>query len=121
VVVEALAAGQLSPGSAAAWLAPRLSPGPAPRAWQALTGVPLPSLRLPRALSPAGLPAAARMLVSAVLTIAVGGIALLATACASGPATPAAHPARTAPAHARQQQTPVAPPRIVIAGTGRRR
>ena len=91
VVVEALASGQLSPDSAAAWLTPRLSPSPAPGGRQAATRVPLPShLRPLRTLRTVGVPAA-RMLVSAVLAIVVGGLALFATACSRGPTMPATH------------------------------
>jgi hypothetical protein len=78
VVVEALAAGQLSPDDAAAWLTSRLSPARVRR----------PS----RALPLARVPAAARMLISAMLTLAAGGLVLLATACARGPMAPAAPP-----------------------------
>jgi prophage maintenance system killer protein len=82
VVVEALAAGQLSPDDVAAWLTTRLSPQPA---------------LLPRGAKPsqtplARVPAAVRMLISAMLTLAVGGLVLLATACARGPMAPAAPP-----------------------------
>jgi hypothetical protein len=91
VVVEALASGQLSPDNAAAWLSPRLSPGIAARARRAPMRVPPPSLRPLRALPVAGVSAVGRMLVSAVLAITVGGLALLATACSHGPAAPAAH------------------------------
>jgi prophage maintenance system killer protein len=99
VVVEALAAGQLSPDDAAVWLTSRLSPQPAPRAL-----FPREALFPRRAKPPqtpqwgdcpsphAPLAPLARMLISAMLTLAVGGLALLATACARGPAAPAAHP-----------------------------
>jgi hypothetical protein len=90
VVVEALASGQLSPDTAVAWLTPRLSRGPALGGRQAATRVQLPSLRPVRALLAAGVPAA-RMLVSAVLAIMVGGLALFATACSHGSPTPATH------------------------------
>jgi len=103
VVVEALAAGQLSPDDAAVWLTSRLSPQPAPR--RALARVPRPHRRPSRALPLGRVPAAARMLISAMLTLAVGGLALLATACARGPAAPAAHP-HGQPAATRQTRAP---------------
>jgi prophage maintenance system killer protein len=95
VVVEALAAGQLSPDNAAAWLTPRLSPGAVRGARPAHIRMPLPGLRLPRPVSVAGLSAAGRVLISAMLTLAVGGLALLATACSRGPAAPHAQPTAT--------------------------
>jgi hypothetical protein len=77
VVVEALASGQLSPVSAAAWLSPRLSrsPVPAARGFRRPTA----STRGRRALASVGLAAA------------VGGFALLATACSRAPVNPAGH------------------------------
>jgi prophage maintenance system killer protein len=110
VVVEALASGRLSPDNAAAWLSPRLSPNSAPRAGRALMRVPLPglpslpSLRPLRTL-PVAFSAVGRMLVSAVLALTVGGLALLATACARGPAAPAAHQGGQPPA-VRQSSRP---------------
>jgi hypothetical protein len=98
VVVEALASGRLPPAGAAAWLSPRLSPRPAPRARLAPVRLPRPSLRPLRALPVAGLLAGGRMLMSAGLAIAVGGLALLATACSPGPGSSAAHPGGQPPA-----------------------
>ena len=110
VVVEALAAGQLSAAGAAAWLAPRLSPRfPArlsprfPERWSARASR-VPALL--RAVPVAGL-SLSRMLAVAVLTIAIGGLAMLATACSRGPApaqpsTNCVHSCQTtvtAPAH----------------------
>jgi hypothetical protein len=92
VVVEALASGRLSPAGAATWLAERLSPRPAARA-----RILAPLARdLARRLSrPRPVPARTRVraLASLMLTVALGGLALLAAACASGPAAPPAHPA----------------------------
>lgn len=101
VVVEALASGRLSPADAATWLSARLSRR-APAGARVLT---------PRALAPRarelarrlrrpspGRPypvrarARARALASLMLTIALGGLALLAAACASGPSAPPGHP-----------------------------
>lgn len=117
VIVEALASGRLSPADAAAWLSPRLSPrrvlGPrAPRIGTARVGTPrsstarigtrrskLASVRMPlagfqalRTIRVARVTGAGRMLVSAMLAIAVGSLALLATACSQGPGTPAVNP-----------------------------
>lgn len=88
VVVEALASGQLSPGDAAAWLAPRLSP--ARRARQASGQVPRSSTRLPRSLPAARVPVR-RTVASALLAVAVSGVALLAAACSRGPDAPFTH------------------------------
>jgi prophage maintenance system killer protein len=96
VVVEALASGRLSPAGAAAWLAERLSPRPAGRA-RVLAPLARDLARdLARRLSrPVPAPARTRVraLASLMLTVALGGLALLAAACASGPAAPPAHPA----------------------------
>jgi hypothetical protein len=121
VVVEALASGQLSPDSAAAWLSPRLSPGPAPRMPRVLrvprvprvlrspARVPLPSRRPLRALTAAAAAPArspgGRRLISAVVAISAGGFALLATACAHAPVTRAAHHAGRTPV-ARHSERP---------------
>jgi hypothetical protein len=66
--------------------------------------VPRPSFRPLRALPVAGLLAGGRMLMGAALALAVGGLALLATACSRGPAAPAAHPG--GPAAVRQAPGP---------------
>jgi hypothetical protein len=116
VVVEALASGRLRPADAAAWLEPRLSPvsafGPraprsrahrsrasrsrashsrAHRSGLAPARVPLAGFQSLRTLRVARL-TAGRMLVSAMLALALGGLALLATACSRGPGTPAVYP-----------------------------
>lgn len=115
VVVEALASGQLTPGAAADWLAPRLTP-----TRHTSHGVPrlslglphrLPVLRVPLSASvqpisasrwgsasrsaSAGRPVSARRSASAVraaasilLAVTVGGVTLLAAACSSMPNTP---------------------------------
>ena len=118
VVVEALASGRLSPAGAATWLAERLSPRPAARArvlapqasdlaWH---------LSRPRPVARGRV----RALASLMLTVALGGLALLAAACASGPAAPPARPATAVhagrPAHpapgngARLPQSPATRP-----------
>ena len=96
VVVEALAAGRLSPADAADWLSGRLSrrrPAAArlPRGRDLVER--LAALRLPR---PRPFPGRTRVraLASLMLAISLGGLALLAAACASGPAPPPARPAR---------------------------
>ncbi len=96
VVVEALASGRLSPADAATWLSGRLSPRPAARARVLMPGarelarrLPRPSLRRPR---PVPARTRVRALASLMLAIALGGLALLAAACASGPSAPPAHP-----------------------------
>jgi hypothetical protein len=93
VVVEALASGRLTPGDAAAWLAPRLSrahrAGRASRAGR----VPSAAARSGRAL-PISLPAVrvpvSRALAGALLAVAVTGVTLLSAACSRGPDVPAA-------------------------------
>jgi hypothetical protein len=112
VVVEALASGRLSPADAAIWLSARLSPRAAVRTRVLALRVPRPSLRRPH---PVRARTRVRALASLMLTIALGGLALLAAACASGPATPPAHPAAHAhvgrPAHPRPaSQTGAAQP-----------
>jgi hypothetical protein len=95
VVVEALAAGRLSPADAADWLSGRLSrrrPAAAlmPRGRDLVER--LAALRLPRPHPFPGL-TRVRALASLMLAISLGGLALLAAACASGPAPPPAGPA----------------------------
>jgi hypothetical protein len=93
VVVEALAAGRLSPADAADWLSGRLSRRRPATAFVARSrDLALQLLRLPRPSPFPGL-SRVRALASLMLAISLGGLALLAAACASGPATP---PARTA-------------------------
>jgi hypothetical protein len=103
VVVEALAAGRLSPADAADWLSGRLSRRPAattrllaPRGLARVRTIrrphPFPGLRGVRALA------------SLMLAISIGGLALLAAACASGPATTPARPA--SPAHVSRTAPP---------------
>jgi hypothetical protein len=72
VVVEALAAGQLPPDRAAAWLSSRLSARTRPG-------------------GPGRVPASRRILVSALATIAAATLAVLATACSQGPAVTQTH------------------------------
>jgi hypothetical protein len=104
-VVEALASGRLTPGDAAAWLAPRLSQahhagrarrnGHARRAGRASRARQVPSaaarsargrpVSLPAARVPAG-----RALAGALLAVAVTGVTLLSAACSRGPGVPAA-------------------------------
>ncbi|HEX3516852.1 MAG TPA: hypothetical protein VHT26_22905 [Trebonia sp.] len=93
VVVEALASGRLTPGDAAAWLAPRLSrarragqahragraPGTAARSGRGLPGS-LPAARVPVGRAVAGV----------LLAVAVTGVTLLSAACSRGPDVPAA-------------------------------
>ena len=99
VVVEALASGRLTPGDAAAWLAPRLSR--ARRAGQAhRSGQAHRARRAPGAGArsgrgrPASLPAArvpvGRAVAGALLAVAVTGVTLLSAACSRGPDVPAA-------------------------------
>jgi hypothetical protein len=97
VVIEALAAGQLSPESAAAWLSPRL---------HRASARPLASHRVLAGL--AAWPGAVRLTASRLtatimLALALSGLAVLAAACASAPGTPATHPVAHAttrhPAH----------------------
>ena len=123
VVVEALASGRLSPADAAAWLTDRLSPRPggrarvlAPRARELAQLLPGLSRTVTRARPFPGL-TRVRALASLMLTIALGGLAMLAAACASGPASPPANPAvRLArPAHAShpaQRPRPARPARL---------
>jgi hypothetical protein len=97
VVVEALDSGQLSPVSAAAWLSPRLFPHAAPRLFPHAAPRLFPHsaprrpavLRRPR---PTARTPARRALVTVMLTVALSGLALLATACSRGPASPAHAP-----------------------------
>ena len=99
VVVEALASGQLTPGDAAAWLAPRLSRARHARRMPRAGRVPR-ATRVPRtaARSGAGRPASlravrvpvARAVAGALLTVSVAGVTLLAAACSRGPDVPAA-------------------------------
>ena len=79
MVVRALAAGRLSPDSAAAWLSNRLSPSPSLR-----------PLRMPRA---ARKHAGSSKTVSVVAAISAGGLTLLATACSQESHAHAARPA----------------------------
>jgi hypothetical protein len=87
VVVEALASGRLSTDGAAAWLSPRLAPRP---------GVRRLPLRAPlRSLKSAGGPGAAtarggRTLAGVLLTLTLGGLVALTTACSYH--GPAGHP-----------------------------
>jgi hypothetical protein len=90
VVVEALASGQLAPGDAAAWLAPRLSrarhAGRVPRASRAPG-----ARRVPRARRPASVRVpVGRAVAGALLAVSVTGVTLLAAACSRGPDLPAA-------------------------------
>ena len=105
VVVEALASGRLTPGDAAAWLAPRLSrarragrvsrAGRASRAGQASRAgrAPGAGARSGRGL-PVSLPATrvpvGRAVAGALLAVAVTGVTLLSAACSRGPDVPAA-------------------------------
>jgi hypothetical protein len=113
VVVEALASGRLSPAGAATWLAERLSPRPAararvlaPRARELTRRLPRPGLPPRSWHRPRPVPARTRVraLASLMLTVALGGLALLAAACASGPAAPPARPLPCTPA---DQPTPL--------------
>ena len=117
VVVEALASGRLTPGDAAAWLAPRLSragrvgqahragrasrAGRVPRARRASrAGQASRAVRAPGAGArsgrgrPVSLPAArvpvGRAVAGALLAVAVTGVTLLSAACSRGPNVPAA-------------------------------
>jgi hypothetical protein len=94
VVVEALAAGRLSPADAADWLSGRLSRRPAAslvaRGRDLVQRLAEIRLRPPHPFP--GL-TRVRALASLMLAISLGGLALLAAACASGPATPPARPA----------------------------
>jgi hypothetical protein len=96
VVIDALAAGQLTAGDAAAWLAQRLIP--APRAHRA------PRLRR-AGRTPAAVRRPLKAVAGALATAMVGGGALLATACSTAPdmspATPH-HPAPTSQVIARK-------------------
>jgi hypothetical protein len=87
VVVEALASGRLAPDDAAAWLSPRLSPvrsaRRAPAAAVSRRRDRPPSMPRPRARGN-------RAVAGAVLAVAVGGAALLATACSRAAEAPAA-------------------------------
>jgi hypothetical protein len=103
VVVEALAAGQLSPERAAAWLSPRLSPRPVPRTRPSLSRMPRPRTRpslrwasrprtspRPARTAPTR-PGGGRRLMSALLAVTVSGLGVFATACSQGPHVTAAH------------------------------
>ena len=96
VVVEALASGQLAPGDAAAWLAPRLSrarhAGRVPRASRAPGAARAPGVaRVPRARRPASVRVpVGRAVAGALLAVSVTGVTLLAAACSRGPDLPAA-------------------------------
>ncbi|HEX3489439.1 MAG TPA: hypothetical protein VHU92_08845 [Streptosporangiaceae bacterium] len=93
VVVEALAAGRLSPADAADWLSGRLSRRRPATSLVARGRDLVPHrLRLPRPHPFPGL-TRVRALASLMLAISLGGLALLAAACASGPAAPPARPA----------------------------
>lgn len=111
VVIEALASGRLSPRDAAAWLAPRLHPVAGSAGRSVLERRPRPrpghapirspgSRRAHSAPRPAprpqrpGDPRAGR-LISTLITLALGGLALLAAACAGSgsPAAPGPGPA----------------------------
>jgi hypothetical protein len=105
VVVEALASGRLTQADAAAWLLPRLSPSPAFGTGRARMRMPRPGLRSLRTVPVTAMLSGGRMLVSAMLTIALAGLALLATACSRGLDPPAAHPGGQPPA-ARQSSRP---------------
>jgi len=87
VVVEALASGRLAPADAAAWLSPRLSR--LRRARQAPSAASRSSLRPPISLPAVRVPVG-RAVASALLAVAVTGVALLAAACSRGPGLPAA-------------------------------
>jgi hypothetical protein len=87
VVVEALAAGQLAPDAAAAWLAPRLSPA------RPLRLAPAPVSRrgawAPRRLSVRRVPVG-RLVASTLLAVTVSGVGVLAAACSRAPDVPPA-------------------------------
>jgi hypothetical protein len=87
VVVEALAAGQLAPDAAAAWLAPRLSPARPLR----LAPLPVPrrAARAPRRLSVPRVPVG-RLVASTLLAVTVSGVGVLAAACSRAPVVPPA-------------------------------
>ncbi len=95
VVVEALASGQLAPGDAAAWLAPRLSRARHARRMPRAARVPRTAAR-----SGAGRPSSfraghppvpvGRAVAGALLAVSVTGVTLLAAACSRGPDVPAA-------------------------------
>jgi hypothetical protein len=93
VVVEALASGRLTPGDAAAWLAPRLSRARRPGQARRVGRVPGAGARSGRG-RPASLPAArvpvGRAVAGALLAVAVTGVTLLSAACSRGPDMPAA-------------------------------
>lgn len=123
VVVEALASGRLSPADTAAWLTDRLSPRPsdrprvlAPRARDLAQLLPRLSRTVTRPRPFPGL-TRVRALASLMLTVALGGLAMLAAACASGPAAPPANPAvrPASPAHTShpaQRPRPARPARL---------
>ena len=96
VVVEALASGRLTPGDAAAWLAPRLSrarhAGRVPRARRVPRASRAPgAARVPRARRPASVRVpVGRAVAGALLAVSVTGVTLLAAACSRGPDLPAA-------------------------------
>ena len=84
VVIGALASGQLAAGDATAWLSQRLSPAlPAHRMPRA-RGV--PAARQPGSRRPRPLPVPSiRALASVLAAAAVGGVAVLASACSRAP------------------------------------
>ena len=87
VVVEALAAGQLTPADAAAWMSPRLSPV------RVAGRAPVAALRAGRERPPSiagSRKPGSRTVAGAVLAVAVGGGVLLAAACSRAPELPAA-------------------------------
>jgi hypothetical protein len=110
VVVEALGSGQLTPDDAAAWLAPRLTQVQRqahrriPRRAQVPRRrlVPRPSLGRPRSLPRVCVPAR-RAVAGALLTVAVGGVTVLAAACSRGPYLPDASSPGAAAATQRHQ------------------
>jgi hypothetical protein len=90
VVVEALASGQLTPGDAAAWLAPRLSRARHARRMPRARRAP-GARRAPRARRPASVRVpVGRAVAGALLAVSVTGVTLLAAACSRGPDLPAA-------------------------------
>jgi prophage maintenance system killer protein len=114
IVVEALASGQLSPVSAAAWLSPRLSPRPrgvrpgrvrprGMRVGRMRVGRMRPGRVRPGRVRVSGSTVRRpgdRVLTSVVLAVALGVLALLATACSRGAGDPAGSPTSREHAHA---------------------
>jgi prophage maintenance system killer protein len=123
VVVEALAAGQLSQQAAAAWLAPRLSPSPErrlagvfPARWEHRSGGRSPmrsrtALSAPPTRLAVGLHGRRRrMVATTMLTVVLGSLGVLVTAC-SQTMEPSAPGSVNRPAVVQQsvQPTPATP------------